>query len=270
MQAYFKNQPITPSFSANMIFEGSLPSVTLRADSWDNKNEQTVVVPGVLADESKQMIIPASASTSQSAYYAARIFVVSQSTDALTFRADLIPEEDLTVYVAVMQPKDSGVDDESAYVWWSPHMTSANTPVPYTVTASSAFPNYPFYEYCAFDGSTTSFWHTNSNTDTNPWLMFDFGAKARIDGFRISERNGEATQAPCQITVDGSYDGTVFETIANFTAYPQKEDGWYIYELSKVDYRYYRFSNLRSTYTVTHCIAFSELQFRRFENEVIA
>lgn len=112
MQAYFKNQPIFGSFSSNMTFEGSLPAVTLQADAWDENNEQTVTIPGVLADESKQLVISTPTSANQNAFYAAGIRMVSQSTDAVTFRCNGVPEEDLTVYVALINAKASG-DPES-------------------------------------------------------------------------------------------------------------------------------------------------------------
>lgn len=106
---------VSPSGSA-MTFEGTLPTVILHADSWNENNEQTVSLPGVMEDESKQMIIPSPASTNQDTFYIAGIRVVSQSTDAVTFRCNNVPEEDLTVYVAVMKPKvDDGGSSEEVY-----------------------------------------------------------------------------------------------------------------------------------------------------------
>lgn len=97
--------------SSNITFEGSLPSVVLQADGWDENNEQTVTIPGVLADESKQVILPTPASVNQDAFYAAGIRIISQSVDAVIFRCNSIPDEDLTVYVAVMKPKSSDDSD---------------------------------------------------------------------------------------------------------------------------------------------------------------
>lgn len=101
---------------SNITFEGSLPSVTLQANAWDESNEQTVTAPGVLADESKQIILSAPASIDQDAFYAAGIRIISQSVDSVTFRCNNVPEEDLTVYVAVMKPKvDDGGSSEEVY-----------------------------------------------------------------------------------------------------------------------------------------------------------
>ena len=77
-------------------------SVSLTAAGWDSTAKtQTVAVPGVLADETAQLITPTPAVASQSAYYAAGILCTGQAADSLTFTADTVPTEDLTVYVVI-------------------------------------------------------------------------------------------------------------------------------------------------------------------------
>lgn len=64
---------------------------------------QTLTVPGVLADESKQLIMPMPASASQDAYAAAGIACTAQGANSLTFRCQTVPAADITVYVAVQE-----------------------------------------------------------------------------------------------------------------------------------------------------------------------
>lgn len=92
-------------------------SVTLQASEWVNSlvnfeddpmgtestDRQTVTVPGVLADETKQLIQPMPAIASQSAYIAAGIMCTGQAADSLTFSCQTVPTEDLTVYIVIQE-----------------------------------------------------------------------------------------------------------------------------------------------------------------------
>ena len=79
-----------------------LLSVSLKASGWNSSAKtQTVTVSGVLADETKQLITPTPALSSQTAYYNAGIRCTDQSEDKLTFTAKTIPTADLTVYVTI-------------------------------------------------------------------------------------------------------------------------------------------------------------------------
>lgn len=60
---------------------------------------QTVIVPGVLADESKQLIQPVPAAASQAAYIEAGIRITGQAADSLIFTADTLPTADISVYI---------------------------------------------------------------------------------------------------------------------------------------------------------------------------
>ena len=76
-----KNVPTKETFDAAR--PKSVP-VTLSATKWSN-NSQTVNVPGVLADESKQLIIPIPKATSMLAYREAGILCTKQAANSLTF-----------------------------------------------------------------------------------------------------------------------------------------------------------------------------------------
>jgi len=80
----------------------AMQRITLAADGWSD-NQQTVDVPGVLADEAAQLIQPMPAQSSRSAYYAAEILCTGQELNKLIFTATSIPEEDLSVYVAIIE-----------------------------------------------------------------------------------------------------------------------------------------------------------------------
>lgn len=83
----------------------TMPSITLPASAWDESKQQTAIVPGVLADESAQLIHPTPAAASQSEYYAAGVLCIGQAENALTFEASTVPTQDLTVYVAIQEVK---------------------------------------------------------------------------------------------------------------------------------------------------------------------
>ena len=79
-------------------------TVTLSASGWDSSAKtQTVTVSGVLADETKQLITPTPAASSQAAYYNAGIRCTGQSANELTFTAETVPTEDLTIYVTIQE-----------------------------------------------------------------------------------------------------------------------------------------------------------------------
>lgn len=79
-------------------------AVTLSASGWDSSSKtQTVTVSGVLANETKQLIIPTPALASQTAYYSAGIRCTNQAANSLTFTAKTIPTADLTVYVTIQK-----------------------------------------------------------------------------------------------------------------------------------------------------------------------
>lgn len=79
-------------------------AVTLSASGWDSSSKtQTVTVSGVLADETKQLITPTPALAYQTAYYEAGIRCTNQAANSLTFTAETVPTEDLTIYVNIQE-----------------------------------------------------------------------------------------------------------------------------------------------------------------------
>lgn len=76
--------------------------VTLPLSAWSN-NTQTVTVPGVLADESKQLIQPMPTIADQAVYSAAGISCTGQAANKLTFKVQTVPTEDVQVYVVIQE-----------------------------------------------------------------------------------------------------------------------------------------------------------------------
>lgn len=74
---------------------------TLTATGWDGTAlTQTVTVPGIQADESRQMIIPMPTIAYMAAYNDAGIQLTNQADNALTFTAQEVPTADIQVYVS--------------------------------------------------------------------------------------------------------------------------------------------------------------------------
>lgn len=80
-------------------------SVTLTAAGWDSSTKkQTVTVPGVLADTSKQVIwVTQTTEAAIDAYLDAGIVPVAQGANSVTFRADTIPTAAIDVTVVMQE-----------------------------------------------------------------------------------------------------------------------------------------------------------------------
>lgn len=80
-------------------------SVTLTAAGWNSSTKkQTVTVPGVLADTSKQVIwVTQTTEAAIDAYLEAGIVPVAQAANAVTLRADTVPTANITVNIVVQE-----------------------------------------------------------------------------------------------------------------------------------------------------------------------
>lgn len=77
-------------------------AVSLKASKWDTTAKtQNIDVSGVSADESEQFICPMPMSVSASAYKNAGIELTGQAKDTITFTADVVPTEDINVWILV-------------------------------------------------------------------------------------------------------------------------------------------------------------------------
>lgn len=94
--AYWKELPSGGS-------SATLSTVTLTSSGWSGDNTQTVSIPGVLADETKQLIQPVAATISKEQYELYGVSCTGQAADSLTFTCLALPESDLTVYVVITE-----------------------------------------------------------------------------------------------------------------------------------------------------------------------
>lgn len=82
--------------------EAKYHAVTLTAAGWSNKN-QTVSVPGILADETKQLITAVAKSTDKQVFEECQLRMTTQAENAVTFGCSTAPDNDLTVYIVVQE-----------------------------------------------------------------------------------------------------------------------------------------------------------------------
>lgn len=81
--------------------------ITLTVAGWDSTAKtQTVDVTGVLADETKQLILPMPTSASMSAYTESGIMCTGQAAGKLTFTADTLPTAAIKIWVVIQAVND--------------------------------------------------------------------------------------------------------------------------------------------------------------------
>lgn len=122
----------------------------LTASGWDSSSKtQRAEVTGILADETKQLIQPVPAISSQQEYMAAGIMATGQSDGALIFTAKTVPNTDLRVYINIQSVKYSvnlisfSIDDapfqaESGMTWYQWVGSQYNT-AGFTCNSTSSF-----------------------------------------------------------------------------------------------------------------------------------
>ena len=136
----------------------------------------------------------------------------------------------------IAENKTARATDE--FEWWSPHMTSYNTPAPYSAEASSETPvedEYGTrYGWYAFDGNPNTHWSNYSsggNPVANAWLELTFGQPIIISGIRL--RYYAEIHVLYRFILQGTTTPESWEQILNVTAIPTPtDDGWYEYMLT--------------------------------------
>lgn len=231
-------------------------TVILRADSWDEDGIQTVSVLGVVANEAMQLIQPMPFTASQSLYYACNINCVSQTTDSLTFKATTIPQNDLTIYVAVINVQaiygDNGNVPVLAHEWWSPEMTSDATPVPYIATSSEIYRNQGF-AYSTFGKREGDYQFVQlATSEEDVYVQIYLQNLLSIGGFRIyTPMTGDYAilKGPIkQFSFYGSNDGilwTKLKTILDLSSSVWKANTAVEFMLDSIaTFKYYKLANL--------------------------
>lgn len=199
--------------------------VVLKANAWID-NKQTVTVTGVVANEAYQLIQPCPAASSQSAYYAAGILCISQTTDSLTFQASTLPTVDLTVYVAVVNVQ--GVSGEGGNLptltgeVWDVQMTSY-VDGSKTVSYGGGTPTNSNPAWCAFTDklSYRAGCVFSSYTAGECYIQIYFGEIKSTNGLYVLTAYKEtgasrAETMPKSFSVYGSNNGTDWTKIKEF------------------------------------------------------
>lgn len=78
-------------------------TVAILLNKWDSDLYATINVPGVLENESAQLISPIPESVSREAYYLAGVQCIAQGADTLTFKCEEKPTVDLYLYVLIQE-----------------------------------------------------------------------------------------------------------------------------------------------------------------------
>ena len=103
---------------ANAVTKPKATKITLPASGWNSSTKtQTATVAGVLADETKQLIMPMPSGTSMSAYNEAGIQMTGQADGSVTFTADTVPSVAVDVWVVVQEVDDVTPPPLSEATW---------------------------------------------------------------------------------------------------------------------------------------------------------
>ena len=241
--------------------------VQIDHELWDQDNNAKVYVPGVDTDELKQLIIPIPDASNKSEYYK-NITCIAQGKNRLTFHAKIMPENTISVNLYVFSAaiiKDDTEGLEKYFVWWSPKMGNDSSPVPFKASSSSVLSNQ--YAYYAFDGNSTSYWHSQDEGG-QAWIQFDFGEVTFVKGIKILTVSINSVGGPVTGKIKGSNDGVNWETISSFSELPSMTTGVYREHIFDkiVKYRYYRLSDMLSRHgSGQGYINIGEIQFYKLE-----
>lgn len=178
---------------------------------------------------------------------------VTIGNDSLTFSPDgPFQQTDTSVTVSLQIGGETASAAQevsvSCFVWWSPKMTSNNTPSPYVASASSELSGH--LAYMAFSGDLSDkrdVWH--SDNQNGSWIQLYFGNPSYIRGLKIfpsESRTGDSWGAcmPHKIALFCSEDGENFHKVSELTTdsgYNPSSGDPIVLELSKPAlYSYYR------------------------------
>lgn len=231
---------------------------------WNDENRLTVAVPGISADFHKQVITVVPVKESRQAYQDAGITCEDQAENSLIFHAREIPETDIALAVAIEESVETK-KITGTFEWWSPEMTSNNTPEPYVASGSEADSSSRVW-YKAFDNDQATRFESANQTE-GQYLQLDFGKNATISGISIKGPSSSPADGytPKKFSLEGSKDGKTWTTIyiADGTKYPDIPSSTTVctYEFSPKTYRYYKLTMQDNYSSNTGYMAISEMKF---------
>ncbi|MFJ7982416.1 discoidin domain-containing protein [Lysinibacillus xylanilyticus] len=165
----------------------------------------------------------------------------------------------------LLQSNNKTYSLKSTDIWYETKMTSDNAPAPLVASAISTYSSsFPVWK--AFDGiavtSDSSGWLSSNATKTG-WIQLKFGSTKTVNRVMLTCRNvaGANEYMPKSFILEGSNDGTKYDTIGNFKDIPQ----WILNESrifttdKKNNYSIYRI-NVTENYGANN-ISFGEIKF---------
>lgn len=249
----------------------SMISAVLPSSGWDENQQQMIDVPGVLSDESKQLIIPVPFKAEAEQYYDAGVRCIDQLAGQLKFSAETVPESDLQVFVVIVNVYAGGDEDDAVYEWWSPSMTSNNTPVPFVASASNPLNISRLNPYLAFDNNVKVVDDYYHSTNQLGWLQFDFGETVKVKGWQMypayDAQNTQYLCIPKNFVIEGSRNSSDWDVI--YTADPNLDydPSTFTYRVCMFDsianYRYYRIRTTGVNYQGNNYMLIGNIQFYR-------
>lgn len=150
-----------------------------------------------------------------------------------------------------------------SYEWWSPNMTSDNTPEPFVVSATTSISST--HAWYAFDGNSETSWYNDSAggypiySDSTS-LQLVIGKNVICKGIRI--KNVKASNLTPLFTLQISLDSgkTWIKYITISTLSTPTEDKWYEYYFDgPTTFNAFKFTNMSTTERYTACITEVEL-----------
>lgn len=233
-------------------------------------NQQTVTVDGIQADEKAQLIIPIPAASSKALYNSSGIQAVSQAENAIAFQATAVPGENVYVNVYIFEVAEVGELLTGTFEWWSPGMTSYNTPAPYVVSPEKGTENSTNtgYIWCLFAGYDTKGMYIRRK-DSGPSVQIDLGDTTYVRGISFRESVGYEMFLPKEFDFEGSNDGADWSLISRIIPDTSNAGTQEFMFDEMVKYRYYRLTNFLdynndASPNSNNAIIFNNLKFYKF------
>lgn len=207
-------------------------------------NQQTVTVDGIQADEKAQLIIPIPAASSKALYDSSGIQAISQAENAIAFQATAVPGENVYVNVYIFEAAEVG--EIYNFDWWSPQMTSYNTPAPYEVSPKIGTPmgNIGGSAWNAFQGDDGKGWFQQYYDVDTLYIQFDAGFSILVRGISFNGflYSGDI-YAPASFKLKASNDGINWDLLAEIDSEHILETQEFMFQ-NNAQYRYFRLTDI--------------------------
>lgn len=240
--------------------------VVLLANKWED-GEQALVFEGITSNPVDQFICITPDENSKIFFHNSKISVKEKDNE-LVFHADIVPDDDITIYIYVINSVEVGVEITGTFEWWSPHMTSDTTPEPYVVSYSEPYAS-SLKGWKAFDGDTTTRFESDG-AGSETYIQFGFGEKTIVSGIRLMAASNP-DEFPKTFTVYASNDDKEWIVVyeEDGSNYPEEPSNntfrEYIFA-KPVNYKYYKLI-LKDNYAGNKYMDIREFEFYKWEED---